>query len=416
MKYIINGGVPLQGSVAVSSAKNALLVQMASALLVEGVTTISNVDKIHDVLVMIQLLQHLGCDISWQGDSIAIDATHITTSSIPIQLAEQMRASIFLLGALLGRVGSACTYMPGGCAIGARPIDIHIDVLHKLGVDTRFIGRQLTCRTDRLVGSDITLRMPSVGATENAMMCAVLAQGSTILHNCAIEPEVVALANSLVQMGAHIEGIGSRDITIDGVDRLHGVDIEPISDRIVAGTYIVAGCMTEGDITVTNVNLSHIEPLLDILSRVGVGLIYGDNSLRIISNGYKGLGYIETAPYPMFPTDMQSLVLSMATLGHGSCTIVEKLFEDRLLSNCSQLASMGADVSLNGCSATIVGVEALSPTQLRCTDLRGGAGLVLACLATRGTSVVDDIHHIQRGYYKFHDRLVSLGADISVID
>ncbi len=414
MKYIINGGIPLYGTVNASSAKNAVLVQMASAVLASGITTIHAVDKISDVLVMADLLESIGCVVSWVGDVVSIDATTVSSSHIPIDIATKMRASIFLLGPLLGRTGKACTYLPGGCAIGSRPIDIHLDVLDCMGVDTTISGESLQCTVSMLAGADIALRMPSVGATENAIMCAVLAKGATTLVNCATEPEVVALCHSLLDMGADIEGIGSTSITVVGVDRLHGTTIYPIADRIVAGTYLVAGCMTYGDITVNNVNASNIQPLLDVLDRAGVHVDTYTNSVHVCCNGYRGLGHIHTAPYPLFPTDMQSLVLSMATIARGTTTIVESLFENRLLANSSQLCNMGANIVVDGNRADIVGVDNLVASQLRCCDLRGGAGLVLASLCARGQSIVEDIYHINRGYYRLHDRLASLGADIQL--
>lgn len=416
MKYIINGGIPLYGTVSASSAKNAVLVQMASAVLAEGVTTIHAVDKISDVLVMADLLQCLGCSVSWSGNVVSIDATTIDSSIIPQDIATKMRASIFLLGSLLGRTGYACTHLPGGCAIGSRPIDIHLDVLSSMGVNATIDGDSLHCVASNLVGADITLRMPSVGATENAIMCAVLARGTTILHNCAVEPEVVALCHSLVDMGANIEGIGTSHVVVVGVDRLHGATIHPIADRIVAATYLIAGCMTYGDITVDNVCASNIEPLLEIFDKVGVQVDTYTNSVHIRCSGYRGLGDIHTAPYPMFPTDMQSLVLSMATIASGNTSITEHLFENRLVANCMQLSNMGADISISGNRADIVGVDVLRASQLRCCDLRGGAGLVLASLCASGCSQVYDIYHINRGYYRLHDRLVSLGADIQLVD
>ncbi len=414
MKYIINGGKPLHGNISVSSAKNAVLVQMASAVLASGITIINNVDKIQDVLVMVELLECLGCEVKWKDDAVTIDANNIYSSQIPKDIATSMRASIFMLGALLGRTGCAYTYLPGGCAIGSRPIDIHLDVLGRMGVHSHISGEALTCTANHLVGDNITLRMPSVGATENAIMCAVLANGVTMLHNCAIEPEVVALCKSLIDMGANIEGVGSRDIVIIGVDKLHGTTISPIADRIVAGTYLVAGCMTHGNITVNHVNSTHIEPLLGLLDSAGVYVSVGADSIHINCDGYNGLGCIRTAPYPQFPTDMQSLVLSMATLAKGNTTIVEQLFENRLAVNCRQLCSMGANIVFSDNMAEIIGVDALVPSQLRCGDLRGGAGLVLVAIATRGCSIIDDIYHIDRGYYRFDEKLSSIGADIQL--
>ncbi len=414
MKYIIQGGIPLSGHAVVSSAKNAVLVHMASALLVEGITTITHVDKISDVMIMVQLLTSLGCFVWWNDSTLHIDATNINNVSIDRQLASQLRGSIFLLGALIGRKHMATTYMPGGCAIGSRPIDIHIDALGSLGVQVDIYDDKLLCSADNLVGNDIYMRMPSVGATENAIMCAVLAKGTTVIHGCAIEPEVVALQNSLVDMGAKIDGIGTRQVTIEGVHSLHGVTIRPIPDRIVTATYIVATCMTQGDVTIHNVCRQHIEPLLDIVSNAGVYIIYGSNSLRVVSNGYQSRGDIVTAPYPLFATDMQSLVLSMATVANGRTSITETLFENRLQSNCNQLLGMGANISLDGNKAIIDGVEYLYGCQLRCTDLRGGAALILASLCAKGCSVVEDIHHVNRGYYRLRESLCNIGADITI--
>lgn len=415
MKYIIKGGTRLSGTVEVGSAKNCVLVLLASTVLAEGVSTIHNVDKIEDVVVMLDILTSIGCKVSWQGTSVCVDTSTIHTTTIPTVLASKLRGSIFLLGALLARFHTANTCMPGGCAIGSRPIDIHINGLQRLGVTVDIFDNFVNCRADDIVGNEVVFSMPSVGATENIVMCAVLAKGKTTIHNCACEPEVVALMKNLQLMGADISGIGTSTVTVVGVEKLHPIEMIPITDRIVGATYVVAVAMTKGDVVVNNCNVQYLQSLISILQQCGVDVITKNNAVRIKSNiAYRSLGNIVTGPYPAFATDMQSLVLSMATIAKGVTTIKETMFENRLQANCNQLAKLGADIVVSDNTATVVGKEMLIGNTVKCTDLRGGASLVLAGLVADGVTVVEDIQHIKRGYYQLEGYLNSLGATISI--
>lgn len=413
MNYIINGGNKLAGELPVYSAKNCLLVLLAASVLTEEKMTFTNCTRIADVDILVEILEEMGATVVWQGDAVEVDNSSIKTTVISERLFGKMRGSVFLLGSLLGRLKSATAFEPGGCAIGKRPIDIHIAGLKSLGVSIEEVGNKILCNAENAVGGNVFLRFPSVGATENLIMCAVLTKGTTVLHNCAKEPEVVALCQCLLQMGAKISGIGQSVLTIEGVSKLHGTTFSPIPDRIVAATYLTATAIAGGDCLISNCNPLHLTPLLKALKISGCDIVVDKSTIRIKSNK-KLLSFqkIVTGVYPQFPTDMQSFMLSLASICKGETEIVETLFENRLSNNANELSKMGANIVVEQNTAKIVGVKELFGATVKCCDLRGGAGLVLAGISANGTTVVEDIRHIERGYCNLDVALCNVGADI----
>ncbi|MCM1042966.1 MAG: UDP-N-acetylglucosamine 1-carboxyvinyltransferase [Corallococcus sp.] len=413
MGYIINGNKPLNGTISVYGAKNCVLVLLAGSILTDEKVVLKNCKKIADVLSMIDILKYIGATVYWNEDDIEIDPSTIYRYDIPSVLTNRLRGSVFLLGALLGRVRMAKISMPGGCAIGERPIDIHIDGLRKLGAvidDTE----DIVCNGSNICGNDVTLRFASVGATENLIMCAVLAKGRTVLRNCATEPEVVALVNFLNQMGADVAIAEHRTIVINGVSKLHGVTFSPIPDRIVAATYMAACAVVGGNIKIENCIYSTILPFSQKLIRAGCVIKRMKNGIEINSDGnLKSLGKIKTAPYPGFATDMQSLALTVAAKCDGVTIITENLFENRLQHNAKELRNMGANIVVADNTAVVCGVRSFVGTRVQAVDLRGGAALVVAGMAAHGTTVVDGISHIERGYYNLAECFNNLGAEIT---
>ncbi len=411
-EYIIEGGKTLNGAIDVCGAKNCVLVMLSACVLAKGSTTIRNCPDITDVRVMTEILRRMGCEVSWQGNDITVCADGLDSYNIPLDLSSALRGSVFLFGALCGRMGRATMGHSGGCSIGARPIDIHLDGLRRLGAQiTENNGiTDVFAQDGMLHGADITLRFPSVGATENLIMASVTAKGKTVLRNCAVEPEVEALQRMLCMMGADIKGIGRSTVTIHGVSTLHGVDIDVIPDRIVAATYISAVCACGGNVTVNKCNPMHLAALIKVLKRGGAQFVVGNNSVCVTADGLKAMGHIVTAPYPKFATDMQSLVMSCASTAKGVTVIEERMFENRLQHNVEQLRKMGANIELSGNRAHINGGKLYGCDSLIAADLRGGAGLVIAAMCAQGTSRIRGVEYIDRGYCQLENSLTQLGA------
>ncbi|NEO26644.1 MAG: UDP-N-acetylglucosamine 1-carboxyvinyltransferase [Kamptonema sp. SIO4C4] len=403
----------LSGHVTISGAKNSALALMAGALLCPQQCRLNNVPNLVDIRRMSQVLKSLGVAISQQGNSIEIDASDLTTSKAPYELVSQLRASFFVIGPLLARLGVARVPLPGGCAIGARPVDLHVRGLQALGAQVRIehgiVYADVQGRGGKLRGAKIYLDYPSVGATETLMMAATLAEGETIIENAAQEPEVADLANFCRAMGAKIRGAGTNTITIVGVPSLHTTDYSIIPDRIEVGTFLIAGAITGSEISLAPVIPDHIGPVMAKLQEMGPEVIKEDlNRLRVIPKPLRATD-IETLPYPGFPTDMQAQFMALMTLSEGNGIITETVFENRMR-HVAELVRMGADIRMKGQNAIIKGVPMLSGAPVMATDLRASAALVLAGLAAEGETLVKGLHHLDRGYEKLEQKLLELGA------
>jgi len=411
-KLIIEGGKPLVGTARIHGAKNAALPILAAAIMARGVHVIENVPRLLDIDVMLSILTALGCRAERQEDRIVLDTTRLVTSHIPKELMTQMRSSIFLMGPLLARMGSVQVYQPGGCAIGTRRIDLHLKGLEALGAVIDESEGRIVCMADRLVGTEIMLDFPSVGATENIMMAAVTAQGTTVIQGAAREPEIVDLQNMLNAMGARISGAGTDVITIHGVDELSACRYRIIPDRIVAGTLMIAVAASGGEITLTDVNSRHLTAIIHVLRRAGVQISVSDDIMKVAARGRpKAVDRIVTAPYPAFPTDLQAQMMVLLALADGTSILKETIFEGRF-KHIGELIRMGADIRQDLNSAFIRGVPRLYGTTVEATDLRAGAAVVIAGLCAKGTTIVEQIHHIDRGYERIEQLFASLGADI----
>lgn len=411
-KLIIEGGKPLVGTARIHGAKNAALPILAAAIMARGVHVIENVPRLLDIDVMLSILTALGCRAERQEDRIVLDTTRLVTSHIPKELMTQMRSSIFLMGPLLARMGSVQVYQPGGCAIGTRRIDLHLKGLEALGAVIDESEGRIVCTADRLVGTEIMLDFPSVGATENIMMAAVTALGTTVIQGAAREPEIVDLQNMLNAMGARISGAGTDVITIHGVDELSACRYRIIPDRIVAGTLMIAVAASGGEITLTDVNSRHLTAIIHVLRRAGVQISVSDDIMKVAARGRpKAVDRIVTAPYPAFPTDLQAQMMVLLALADGTSILKETIFEGRF-KHIGELIRMGADIRQDLNSAFIRGVPRLYGTTVEATDLRAGAAVVIAGLCAKGTTIVEQIHHIDRGYERIEQLFASLGADI----
>ncbi|GGH26341.1 UDP-N-acetylglucosamine 1-carboxyvinyltransferase [Paenibacillus segetis] len=409
-KLVIEGGRPLSGSIRIHGAKNAALPILAASLLSEGNVMLRNVPRLLDIDVMLGILGRLGCKASHKGDTVMIDASSTDSYHVPEDLMKQMRSSIFLMGPLLAKFGEVCIYQPGGCAIGERKIDLHLRGLQALGASIEENNDQIWCRASKLTGSDIHLDYPSVGATENIMMAAALAEGTTVITNAAREPEIQDLQNFLNKMGASIMGGGTDTIKIRGVKRLYSCEYEIIPDRIVAGTALIAAAATRGTVTLSHCNPSHLVSLLHVLRRVGVQIRACNDIITVSSVGRpKAVEVIVTSPYPSFPTDLQSQVMVLLSLADGFSLMKETVFEGRF-KHVDELVRMGADISVDLNSAFIRGVPRLYGATVEATDLRAGAALVIAGLAAQGRTIVEQVHHIDRGYDRIELMFQCLGG------
>lgn len=417
-KLIVKGGNRLVGAVKTSGAKNAVLPIIAASILGTTPSHLDEVPMLEDVHTISEVLKCLGLAVkcSPEKNVLDIDSTSITSYEAPYELVRTMRASFLVMGPLLARIGKARISMPGGCAIGARPIDIHLKGFEALGVKIeQGHGYIEASAPEGLKGTSIYFDFPSVGATENIMMAASLAEGTTILENVAEEPEIVDLANYLNKMGAKIRGAGTDTIRIEGVDKLHGADYTIIPDRIEAGTYMIAAAMTGGDVVVENVLPEHQKPLIAKLREAGAVVEEDIDKVRVIGQNPLKAVSIKTLPYPGFPTDMQAQMMAMMVIAEGRSKVTETVFENRFM-HVVELNRMGAQISTEGRSAVIDGPCKLTGCDVRATDLRAGAAMILAGLVAEGTTRIGDLHHIDRGYEDIVAKLKNLGADIERVD
>ena len=412
-KLAIRGGAQLDGEITVSGAKNATLPILAATLLSDELVRISNVPHLRDVTTTIQLLGRMGVDVMiHEPMEVEVNASTITEFHAPYDLVKTMRASILVLGPLLGRYGRADVSLPGGCAIGARPVDVHVKGLRALGADVRIDDGYIRARADRLIGGHVFFDVVSVTGTENLLMAAVLAEGETVLENAAREPEVEDLANFLISMGAQISGAGTNRIVIQGVSRLHGTTYKILPDRIEAGTFLVAAAITGGRVRLRRVDPLHLEAVLQKLREAGALIEAGDDWIELDMRGreLKSVN-LRTDPHPGFPTDMQAQFMALNCVANGTGTVTETIFENRFM-HVPELQRMGADIRLEGNTAIIRGVDQLHAAPVMATDLRASASLVIAALVAEGETVVDRIYHIDRGYECIEEKLRQMGADI----
>ena len=410
-KIIVEGGRPLEGEVKISGAKNAALPILISSLLTDGWNTYANVPNLKDIQSTKELLLNLGAKIETTADTVRINTGSVINHEAPYDLVRKMRASILVLGPLLSRLKKARVSLPGGCAIGARPINLHLKGLARLGAGIELTHGYVEATARRLKGEDIHLDIATVTGTENLMMAAVLAEGTTVLNNAACEPEVVALANVLNSMGADIKGAGTSIISINGVSTLHPVSAEIIPDRIEAGTFMVSAALTQGNITLLDCEPDHLEAVIDKLRLSGSEVIIKDRSIQVKGGKKISSVDVKTMPYPGFPTDMQAQFMVLMALAGGSSMISETIFENRFI-HVSELKRMGADIKISGNTAIITGVPSLSGAPVMATDLRASASLILAGLAAKGTTVINRVYHLDRGYENIEKRFSRLGADI----
>ena len=412
-KLQIRGGVPLDGEVRISGAKNAALPILAGALLADGPVTIGNVPHLQDVTTMINLLGRMGASVTVdERMRVEVDPRTTKETFAPYDLVKTMRAAILVLGPLVARYGSADVSLPGGCAIGARPVNIHVAGLQAMGAEVHIENGYIKARAGRLKGARIVLETVTVTGTENLMMAAALAEGRTILENAAREPEIVDLALFLNAMGAKVSGQGTDTIVIDGVESLHGAHYNVLPDRIEAGTYLVAGAITSGRVRARGAVAEHLDAVLAKLEEAGATVIRGDNFIEVDMRGRRPKAVdIRTAPHPGFPTDMQAQFAALNTVAEGVGTIVETIFENRFM-HMLEMRRMGAEIRLEGNTAIIKGVPRLTAAPVMATDLRASASLVLAGLVADGTTEIERIYHIDRGYECIEEKLQGLGAQI----
>ena len=409
----ITGGIALEGEIRISGAKNATLPILAGALLAGAPVTIGNVPHLQDVTTMIELLGRMGVGVTVDEKMrIEVDPTSLKETVAPYELVKTMRASILVLGPLLARYGKADVSLPGGCAIGARPVNIHVDGLRAMGAEIHIENGYIRARADRLTGARLVLETVTVTGTENLMMAATLARGETVLENAAREPEVVDLADFLNSMGARISGAGTDTIVIEGVNELRGTTYDVLPDRIEAGTYLVAGAITRGHVKLKNTQPQHLDAVLQKLREAGATLNLGPTSIELDMRGRRPKSVdIRTAPYPAFPTDMQAQFAALNSIASGVGTVIETIFENRFM-HMLEMRRMGADLQLEGNTAIIKGVAKLTAAPVMATDLRASASLVLAGLVAEGVTEVDRIYHIDRGYECIEEKLEQLGAQI----
>jgi UDP-N-acetylglucosamine 1-carboxyvinyltransferase len=415
----VTGGARLAGEVSVVGAKNSVLKLMAAALLAPGRTTLGNLPAISDVGIMHQLLVRLGCEVSesvsGRTDEVVIDVPDVPLHEAPYELVRRIRGSICVLGPLLARTGRAKVALPGGDAIGSRPLDMHFAGLERLGAQISVEHGYIIAEAPELRGATIWLDFPSVGATENIMTAAVLAKGTTVIDNAAREPEIVDLCQMMVSMGAQIEGIGSSTLEITGVEQMHPASHNAVSDRIVAGTWAMAAAATRGDITIRGANAGHLEIALDKLVRAGADIDVSADGFRVTLADRPKSFDVVTLPYPGLATDLQPQAIALLSIADGTAMITENLFEARFMF-CDEIARMGADVRTDGHHAVVRGKERLSGAPVRATDIRAGVGLVIAGLVAEGVTEIAEVHHIDRGYVRFEEQLRALGADIERVD
>lgn len=414
-KYVVTGGVRLKGEVPISGAKNAAVAIIPAAILADEPCIIENVPNISDVSIITKILHEMGAEVRLLNkNTIRIDCTRLRSTVVPYELARHIRASYYLLGALLGRFKRANVSMPGGCDFGVRPIDQHLKGFKALGADWSLENGMINVAAEQLTGAQVYFDMVTVGATINVMLAAVKAQGLTVIENAAKEPHIVDLANFLNSMGADIMGAGTDTIKIHGVESLHGTTYAIIPDQIEAGTYMVAAAATKGDVMVKNVIPKHLESITARLRKMGVEVTEYDDSIRVTCNGPILKSNVKTMPHPGFPTDMQPQITALLTLAEGTSIVTEGVWENRFR-YVDELTRMGADISVDGRVAVIEGTGKLIAAPVRATDLRAGAAMIIAALAAEGTSEIEDIQYVERGYEEIEVKLRNLGAKIKKI-
>lgn len=411
-RFIIEGGHPLSGTIEVSGAKNAILPVMAACLLAEGRSILQNVPNLIDLKTMSHLLRIMGARVEYSGSTMSIDASDLCYFEAPYELVSKMRASVYVLGPLLARLKEAKVSFPGGCAIGTRPVDLHLMALEALGAEIRIEHGYIHAKADKLIGADIRFEISSVGATINTLMAAVYAEGITRLHNAAMEPEVDSTIDFLNKMGAKISGKGSTSLTIEGVKHLFPVEMAMIPDRIEAGTFLIAAALGKEPVTVANCHPAHLGILLDKLQEAGCLLEIGENSIRLTPPKEIKPVNIITLPYPGFPTDLQAQFMVLMAHSKGMCFIEDTVFPDRFM-HVAELNRLQANIRMNKNVATVTGVKHLSGAEVMATDLRASAALVLAGLAAAGSTTVSRIYHIDRGYDRIEEKLNGIGAKIT---
>ena len=414
-KIIVKKSAPLRGTVKIDGAKNAVLPIIAATLLADGKSVLKGVPNLRDVHVISDLLRHLGAEVTYEGTTLTVDASNITTCEAPYELVRKMRASFLVMGPLLARFNHTKISMPGGCAIGTRPIDLHLKGFKSLGAEVEIDHGFVEAKTEELTGNKLYLDFPSVGATENIMMAAALAEGTTIIENAAEEPEIVDLANFLNEMGANVKGAGTNTIKIKGVESLKGAEHTVIPDRIEAATYMVAAAMTKGDITVENVLMEHLKPIIAKLRETGCEIIEMENAVRVIGPEVLKPIDIKTLPHPGFPTDVQAQFMAMLTIANGTAVVIETVFENRFM-HVAEFNRMGADIKIEGRSAIVNGVDKLYGAKVNATDLRAGAALILCGLIAEGETQIGEIYHIQRGYVDIDKKIRALGGNIEIVE
>lgn len=416
-KLVIEGGVPLRGEVRISGAKNAALPILFATLLRGGTSTIRNVPRLQDIRTTLELLRHLGAQVSWSGNTATVDAGPVNTVEAPYDLVRKMRASVLSLGPLLARFGTAKVSLPGGCAIGARPIDQHLRGLERMGAAIELEGGYVHARAPSggLRGERFVFDVVTVGGTENLLMAAALARGTTVLENAAREPEIVDLAGALAAMGVPIEGAGSPTITVQGVESLGEMAWSVMPDRIEAGTYMAAAAVTHGDVLLRGARLDHLDAVIGKFAVAGVEVRREGDGLRVRHHGELHAVDVETSPYPGFPTDLQAQFMAVMTRATGSSALTENVFENRFM-HVPELSRLGADIKVRGKTAFVRGVPELHGASVMATDLRASACLAIAALAARGVSEVLRIYHLDRGYESIEKKLAGLGARVQRLD
>ncbi|MGG7165238.1 UDP-N-acetylglucosamine 1-carboxyvinyltransferase [Clostridium ihumii] len=414
-KFIIKGGKKLSGEVEISSAKNAVLPILAATILSADLCILNNTPMLEDVNVLCELLESLDAKVTKNNGVVRVDTSDLNYKNVNNELVKKMRASFLIMGAMVARFGNFKMSLPGGCNIGARPIDLHLKGLAALGADIETEHGFVEVNANELHGAKIYLDFPSVGATENIMMAACLAKGETIIENAAEEPEITDLANFLKSMGAKIYGEGTDTIKIIGVKKLHGSEYTPIFDRIEAGTFMVAAAATKSTIRLTNTNAEYMKPVIAKLKEMGVETIVENNDLIVNGNTNIKCVDIKTMPYPGFPTDMQAQMMALLSTADGTSMITETMFENRFM-QARELIRMGANIKTDGRCAVVEGTEFLTGAEVKATDLRAGAALIIAGLCAKGETTIVDIYHIDRGYVMIEEKLKKLGADIKRVN
>ena len=415
-KIIVEGGNKITGEISVTGAKNAALPILAASVIVANESMLFNVPNLRDVAVMEKILLSLGCNVKRVDNMMWIDSKHLDNIKVPDELVREMRSSIILMGAMLARNGEVIISYPGGCEIGPRPIDMHLKALKELGAEIEESHGFIHAKAKELKGCEIQLDYPSVGATENAILAATKAKGITVIRNAAREPEIMDLQNYLNKAGAKVSGAGTSVVSVEGVDAFKDVTHTIMSDRIVAGTYMIASAITGGELVIKNIIVEHLQPILAKLKEAGSLIYYDNNSLKVVGpKKINSIEMIQTLPYPGFPTDMQAQMMALLSIANGTSIISETVFENRF-KHAEELIRMGANIKIFGRVAIIKGVKELTGAKTTAKDLRGGASLVLAGLTARGVTEVENVYHIERGYENFDLELRKLGANIKKLE